>query len=70
MLTFLIGLIIGGGLGALLMAFIAGAHKEEPHIREDGDVHHLCDDCKYYNIPSKNWPCRECHGDYYQSTSL
>lgn len=66
MILFLIGLIVGGGLGALLMAFISGAHKDEPHIREDEDVHHLCDDCKYYNVPSKNWPCRDCTGEFYR----
>lgn len=64
MLTFFIGLIVGGGLGALMMAFVSGAHNGDS-IRDDPDVHHICDDCKYYNVPSKHWPCKDCIGDFY-----
>lgn len=65
MLMFIMGLIVGGGAGAFLMALVAGAHSNDS-IRNDPDNHNICDNCKYYNVPSKHWPCKECTGDLFK----
>ena len=61
MIQFIAGMFAGAVITIGIMVIFRCS--EEDNKRDD--IHHICDDCKYGNLPLDEAPCDWCVGDHY-----